>query len=518
LRTRFPARLTSALSFAIAIVAFACLMIGARLPEGSPGFAAVADGSWGMRFLLGVARRATDGDGDGFSARFGGGDCDDTRGDVYPGAADAPGNGVDENCEGGDAKASTGATAADDAGKSADAIAPVAPRADGFKGNLLVITIDALRGDRLGVAGYGRPSGKSLTPTLDALARKGAYFKRAWAQAPNTPKSFPVILTGRYPSDIAWDKPGTNYPNLLPTNHTFYETLAAAGWKPIGIFSHFYFTPDRGISRGFAEWSNEGAGTIAESNKDIASPRIVPKVIERLRQAAARKEHFALWTHLFEPHSSYMTHKEFPTSLSGVSGLMEKYDYEIAFCDMWLKKLIDAVNELGLADNTAIVIHADHGEAWGEHKVYFHGQDLFDEQLRVPLIIVVPGQKPQVIDEPVMLVDVAPTVLDLVGAPIPASMRGRSLMPRIAGGKAAAPAAPRPLFGELLPATAWPHHATMMIDGNHKLIHRISDRRWELYDLASDPGEKKNLAEAAGSAALVAGLKEKLLAFEERAR
>ena len=101
-----------------------------------------------------------------------------------------------------------------------------------------------------------------------------------------------MILTGRYPSDIAWDKPGTNYPNLLPTNHTFFETLAAAGWKPIGIFSHFYFTDDRGISRGFAEWSDDGAGTIAESNKDIASPRIVPRVIERLRQAAARKEHF----------------------------------------------------------------------------------------------------------------------------------------------------------------------------------------------------------------------------------
>ena len=278
LRTRFPARLTSALSFAIAIVAFACLMIGARLPEGSPGFAAAADGSWGMRFLLGVARRATDGDGDGFSARFGGGDCDDTRGDVYPGRRrTSPATAWTRTARAATPRGRTGATATDDAGKSADAIAPVAPRADGFKGNLLVITIDALRGDRLGVAGYGRPSGKSLTPTLDALARKGAYFKRAWAQAPNTPKSFPAILTGRYPSDIAWDKPGINYPNLLPTNHTFYETLAAAGWKPIGIFSHFYFTPDRGISRGFAEWSNEGAGTIAESNKDIASPRIVPQ-------------------------------------------------------------------------------------------------------------------------------------------------------------------------------------------------------------------------------------------------
>jgi arylsulfatase A-like enzyme len=518
LRARFPARLASAISFAIAVVTFACLIIGARLPEGSPGFAAATDGSWGLRLLLGAARRATDHDGDGFSARFGGGDCDDTRADVHPGAEDVPGNGIDENCEGGDAKAV--APTASNAAAAADAapIAPVAARADGFKGNILVITIDALRADRLGVAGYGRPAGKSLTPTLDALAHKGAYFRRAWAQAPNTPKSFPVILTGRYPSDIAWDKPGTNYPNLLPTNHTFYETLAAAGWKPIGIFSHFYFTPDRGISRSFAEWSNDGAGTIAESNKDIASPRIVPRVIERLRQAAARKEHFALWTHLFEPHSSYMTHKEFPTSLSGVPGLMEKYDYEIAFVDMWVKKIIDAVDELGLADNTAIVIHADHGEAWGEHKVYFHGQDLFDEQLRVPLIFVIPGRKPQMIDEPVMLADVGPTLIDLAGAPVPANMRGRSLLPRIDKGKAAPPQPPRGIFAELLPATAWPHHATMMLDDGHKLIHRISDRRWELYDMSSDPGEKKNLADAPASAELLARLKEKMLAFEERAR
>ena len=518
LGARLPARLGSAMSFAIAIVAFACLMIGGRLPEGSPGFAAATDGSWGMRLLLGAARRATDHDGDGYSARFGGGDCDDTRADVFPGAEDVPGNGVDENCEGGDAKASTAAAGSKAGEPSAAPIAPVAPRADGFKGNLLIITIDALRGDRLGVAGYGRPAGKSLTPTLDSLARKGTYFKRAWSQAPNTPKSFPVILTGRYPSDIAWDKPGTNYPNLLPTNHTFFETLAAAGLKPIGIFSHFYFTADRGISRGFAEWSDDGAGTIAESNKDIASPRIVPRVIDRLKQAAARKEHFALWTHLFEPHSSYMTHKEFPTSLSGVPGLMEKYDYEIAFADLWVKKLIDAVSELGLADNTAIVVMADHGEAWGEHKAYFHGTDVFEEQLRVPLIFVVPGKKPHVIDDPVALVDVAPTLIDLVGAPIPANMRGQSLLPVITQGKAAHGPAAHPIFAEMLPATAWPHHATMMIADGKKLIHRISERRYELYDLSADPGEKKNLAESPASTALLASLREKLLAFEERAR
>ena len=132
---------------------------------------------------------------------------------------------------------------------------------------------------------------------------------------------------------------------------------------------------------------------------------------------------------------------------------------------------------------------ADHGEAWGEHKVYFHGQDLFDEQLRVPLIIVVPGQPPQVIDEPVLLVDVGADAAGPGRRADPGDMRGRSLLPRIEGRRRRAARAPA--FGELLPATAWPHHATMMIDGNHKLIHRISDRRWELYDLRPIPARRR---------------------------
>ncbi|HVV52582.1 MAG TPA: sulfatase-like hydrolase/transferase, partial [Polyangia bacterium] len=485
LRARLPAALGLAIPLAVAVASAGGLLVGARLQPEAPAFEAVADHGWGLRFLLATARRLTDHDGDGFSARFGGGDCDDARADVHPGAEDVPGDGVDQDCQGGDAK---GAPAQAKAAASGEAPpAPVKPRADGFKGNILLVTIDAFRADRLGVAGYGRPPGHSLTPTLDALARRGAYFRRVWSQAPNTPRSFPAIVTGRYPTDIAFDKPTVNYPNLLPTNHTFFEVLAAAGWKPIGIFSHFYFTADRGISRGFAEWSDDGAGTIAESNKDIASPRIVPRVIARLQKAAADHERFVLWTHLFEPHSSYMTHPEFPTSLSGVPGLMEKYDYEIAFTDLWVKKLLDALKALGLDKDTAVVVCADHGEAWGEHnKRYFHGTELYDEQLRVPLIIAIPGQAPAVFDDQVELVDLAPTLLDLVGAPIPSAMRGRSLLPRIEG----KPLPPAPLYAEMMPATAWPHQAAMMVDGDHKIIHRISDGRWELYDLKRDPGEK----------------------------
>jgi arylsulfatase A-like enzyme len=111
-----------------------------------------------------------------------------------------------------------------------------------------------------------------------------------------------------------------------------------------------------------------------------------------------------------------------------------------------------------------------------------------------------------------------PTRSISVGAPIPPNMRGRSLLPIIEHGKAAHAAPAHPIFAELLPATAWPHHATMMVDDGKKLIHRISERRWELYDLASDPEEKKNLADTPASAVLLTSLRAKLLAFEERPR
>lgn len=505
-RAKLPTRI---LRPALAVLAVLALIGGSRIHESSPSYAAINEAGLGIKFALKVARKITDRDGDGYSALFGGGDCDDKRADVYPGAEDIPGDGIDQNCEGGDAPLI--ATALAEMAEGDAPVKPIPSKAGAFAGNILIIALDATRADRLGVAGYGRPQGHSLTPNLDALAHKGAYFRRVWSQAPNTPRSFPSFVTSQYPSEIAWQKRSLNYSPLLPSNHSFFESVAAAGLRPIGIFSHFYFTSDRGISKAFAEWSDDDAKTIADSNKDIAAPRIVPRVIERLKKAAAKNERFVLWTHLFEPHSSYMSHPEFPATLSGVQGLEEKYDYEIAYADQWIGKILKTLDETKLADKTAVVMFGDHGEAWGEHKVYFHGQNLTEEQIRVPLIVAVPGRKPVVSDEEVGLIDVGPTLVDLVGGTPPAHLHGRSLLPIVDGG--ALP--PRPIFSELLPSTATPDHQVVMVDRGKKLVHKVSERRFELYDLSADAKQLKNLADDPGYQTTLAQLKAKLVAFEE---
>jgi arylsulfatase A-like enzyme len=363
------------------------------------------------------------------------------------------------------------------------------------------LTIDALRADRV------RPD---LMPRLAALAARSVEFTNARAQAPNTPRSFPSILTSRYPSQVHWQSPLGNYSNLLPDNVTLFAETARAGLRGIGVFSHFYFTADRGISKGIAEWSNDGALSIHDSNTDSAAPRIVPRVTSRLERAAAGGERFALWTHLFEPHSSYMEHPGFTPTGTGYKLLESKYDGECAFVDKYVGEILDTLERTGLAKKTAVFVFADHGEAFGEHRFFFHGETIYDEVQRVPLIAYVPGLAPRRVDDPVMLIDLAPTVLDLVKAKIPDSFRGQSLLGVMLGEKLPRT---RPVFGEMLPNHSWNQHHKFMVEGDWKLIYRISDNALELYDLAHDPKEQHNLWERERTRGLA--LKRKLVEWME---
>ncbi|TMQ03756.1 MAG: hypothetical protein E6J91_45940, partial [Deltaproteobacteria bacterium] len=521
LRERIPAR---------GILAAAGLVIAVVLPLvsfGAPSEAtrsAVTERSYVGARMIALLRRFSDHDGDGYSAFFGGPDCDDSNPEIHPGAYDIPGNGIDENCVGGDAvldpppapPAETGSGSGSGAGSgSGSATAADPPAVSGGK-SVLVIFVDTLRFDRLGVAGYRR-DGKSLTPRLDELAAQSVLFTRAYAQAPNTPRSVPSFLTSRYPSQIKVDKKFKDYATVADDNDTLFEGLKAGGFTTIGESSHFYFCDRKrypescsdvarwiktNMIQGADEWDNTGALNIPESNHDTAGPRILKKTIARLGQLARADTRFAMLVHLFEPHSTYMEHEGYRYTERGTAGLMQKYDYEIAFDDGLIGQLLEALDTTGLARTTTVVVMADHGEAFGAHIVagkpaFFHGDSLYSEVLHVPLMFRIPGGKACRRDDVVQLIDLAPTIAALFGVAPPRSWRGRSLVPALA----CQPLEPRAAFSEMMPAPEWDHEAKSMItaDGKHHVYYRISDSKWEIYDLERDPDEKTNIADAPGA-------------------
>ncbi len=453
----------------------------------------LTDYSTGARVWVSVGRRLIDRDGDGQSAFLGGPDCDDDDSDVYRGAVEIHGNGKDDNCFAGEEDA---VEPKEKARRTKATITPsaVASR-PGFvrPRNLLFIAIDTFRGDRLGSVGYRR-EGKTISPRLDELARRGTLFTRAYAQAPNTARSFPSMLSSQFPSQVAVDKQYENFPFVRAHNVLLFEVLAKAGMHTVGMSEHYYFSDTYNIRQGFAEWDNEGARAMERDAHVSAAPRIVAKAQAKLAQLASSKTRFAMFVHLFEPHSSYKHHSGFSVS-DGTP--VDYYDGEIAFVDSWVGKLIDSLAEHGVDENTMIVVASDHGEGFGSHwvageRMYFHGKTLYEEIVRVPLIMYIPKTSARRITGPVMNIDVAPTIVEAFGIAKPPSFVGRSLLDAILGNKLV----PRAAFAEMLPAPFWDRAAKMMVseDGRYKFIYRESAGRYELYDLSKDRSERRNLA------------------------
>ena len=480
---------------------------------------AVTERGIASRTIVFVLQMKLDRDGDGFSAFFRGPDCDDHDREVNPNQKEIAGNGKDDNCQGGDRAADPVADAGTpppvDPGAAAVDAGVAAPAAAGK--NVVIVMIDTVRVDRLGKSGYQR-DGKSLTPRIDAFLDQAVWFKRTYAQANNTPRSMPSFMTSRYPSLVKVDQVHAKYPRVDDANVMLFEQLQAAGLTTLGVASHFYFRPERNFTQGFTEFDNDGALDIGPSNKDVAAPRIVPRAVAKLAELGKSKQRFAMFVHLFEPHSSFVEHEGFPpVTETGTKAHAHRYDYELAFVDGWVGQLLDGLAAAGLDQDTVVVLMSDHGEAFGEHNFggqsMFHGTNLYDEQLRVPFAFRVPGAAPRVVDGVTQLIDLAPTIAELAGAKADPSWLGRSLVPAIQGG--ALP--PKPAFAELLAYPGWEQDLKMAVsaDGAWKLINVLSQRRMELYDLAGDPGEQRDRFADASAADAKAQMQQLLLDWVE---
>lgn len=365
-----------------------------------------------------LARTLSDFDRDGSSHWFGGSDCQPFNAKVSPRAREIPGNGVDDNCRYGDAPRAR-------AKMSSDAYVglPAATL------NIVLVTIDALRAHHTTPYGYAR----NTTPNLQALAASSVRFENAYTSGGWTCLALPSMFSGLYPRRLSW-KPLTltnqrvlevPWHGTLEPGEKILTTLTLPAqrpdwWLPSALQQRGYRTiaaGNRGIGRVMKQAVQGGWDQVLLLEKAEEDAATVDALLPELAQ---QKTPFFIWLHLFEAHDPQTEHAGVPRF---GDGMLDRYDHEIASADLQLGRLLHALE--GRSD-TALIVAADHGEAfqWG---FQFHGADLNEDSIRIPLLLRAPGLQPGVNGSPASLVDIAPTLLALTGTPPPSGLDGRDL-------------------------------------------------------------------------------------------
>jgi arylsulfatase A-like enzyme len=374
--------------------------------------------------------------------------------------------------------------------------------------NVVFILVDTLRADHLGAYGYPRPT----SPNLDAFARSSLFFKDVRSQAPCTFPSVNSILTSRSPSAfLGQPNEGLGIPAQIPT---LAEILRTRGFRTAAVSASAVvrknpsrFNPHGGFGAGFDLFNEECVWKSAECVNRHA--------FEQLRVKDERP--FFLYLHFIDPHGPYappdshqrrfatgpkpdkpfirngnpnpigdMLYKGLPdpgATKADLRYLIDLYDEEIRYFDGQLAVLLDELRTSGRLDDTLIVFAADHGEEFLEHGDIKHCRNLFDTEIRVPLVLHLPGAAARTLAQPVQNIDLTPTILDLLGVTADTrAFEGKSLRPLLEG----------------KPAATGPQHALMstlrsVSDGRFKLIHDLGAGTFALYDLRADPGETRDV-------------------------
>lgn len=349
--------------------------------------------------------------------------------------------------------------------------------------NLLVITLDTLRADRLGSYGYAA----GATPNLDALAARGLRFTRAATVTPLTLPAHSSLLTGTFPAYHGVRDNGGFY--LGEEQETLAEALRATGMRTGGFVGAFVLDSRWGIAQGFDHFFDDF--DLTEFDQAPGMDAIQRPGAEVVEHAVAwlgeePEKPFFAWVHLYDPHAPYEApepyRSRFPATASGA------YDAEIAATDALVGRLLGALENDGRLEQTLVVVLADHGEMLGEHGEQTHGFFVYDAAVRIPLLLAGPGIDPGVIADQVRIIDVMPTVLASLGVAAPAAVQGVDLAPLARGERLRLVAIAESWFPRY--HYGWSELVAIQ-DGRHKLIR--APRR-EVYDLERDPAERANLA------------------------
>jgi arylsulfatase A-like enzyme len=376
--------------------------------------------------------------------------------------------------------------------------------------NVVLISLDTLRADHLGLYGYERDT----SPEIDAFARQGFVFERMLAPAPNTPPSQMAMMTSLYPGRHGF----TGNDDALGLEiETLASRLRAGGLQTAGFVDGGYLRAFFGFDRGFDVYDDDGGGFAA----------ILPKALRWLDDHG--DEPFFLFLHTYDIHAPYVSPPPYegmfhaqpytgdliPTaeridtiwrekvalSAEDMQHLIDSYDEGIRYTDAQVGVLLRSLAERGRLDDTVVILTSDHGEEFGEHGSVHHWQLYFQPNLRVPLIVRLPGgsAKSFRIARQAELIDILPTILDLVGAEPLDAAQGRSLAPTLAA--LTGDGDPLPEYDALgRPALAWwPDPAqlplrSLVLDDRQLLFNEERAGFDALYDLAADPMAQHDIA------------------------
>lgn len=358
-------------------------------------------------------------------------------------------------------------------------LAGCAEYVDTTKKNILLIVVDTLRQDHLGTYGYERDT----SPNIDQFAEESVVFERAYSHSPWTMPSVASIFTSLTPRDhgIAnWRQP------LDEEQLTLAEHLGKHGYHNEAYISHIIFKPEYGFNQGFKYYDDSVLKLGKEQNPRYfsTSKEISDNFIRRLDSLTEKP--FFVWLHYFDPHNDYLFHEDFYFGRKKI----DRYDSEISYTDFHIGRVLKKMKEMGLLERTIVVFIADHGEEFGDHGKRYHSWSLFEELIRVPLIIRVPGFKSDRIKNVVAESDLAPTLLNLLGLPVPEEFKG---VPIKRGRNCFKPDGDRTVFAE----TYRYADKQGVVSKGWKLVHDREKDRLELYDLRNDPKEKAPVNNAA---------------------